>query len=217
MTPQSFRRAPLSHIFGSPMNVRVLRELFAQGGPLSAAQIVPLAQLSYRGVRIALDGLVAAGLVVGLGRKGTQMFQLVPTHPLATPLKELFAQERAWWENTLSNLRKELAGQPSVRAAWMYGSVARGDDGPDSDTDLAVLAASADSETMQAARDAIGEVAEMLQLNASIIVISPTELGTGAIDPAWFENVAKDAKTLKGRDPLREKVRCMEELETNEH
>lgn len=41
--------------------------------------------------------------------------------------------------DTAERLRDFFRSQPSVRAAYLYGSVARGDAGPESDVDVAVL------------------------------------------------------------------------------
>lgn len=215
MQPQqeSFRRHPLSRVLGSVAQVRVLRELCLHGGPLSVSQLVAPTSLTNPAVRQALNTLVSLGVLRGLGKRNSQLFELSADFSLLTPIRELFMREHAAWENTLNELRAGFAALPAVRAVWLYGSLARGEDGPASDADFAVLAASDDDKTMASAREGVSEVAERLQLRPSSIVMSPRELGRNGVDLLWFESVIRDAKTLKGKDPAAEKQRCERERE----
>jgi len=210
---QSFRRSPLSHILAAGSHVRVLRELCLHGGPVAPKQILEATKLSDKGLRLALAALVQTGIVRGLGMRQGQLFEVATDHVLSQPLRALFATERKAWEETIEQLRTGLQASDAIRAAWMYGSVARGDDRPGSDTDLAILAEDDAPGTADNAREDTTLIAEKLNLGASVIVISPHGLATGAVQNDWFSSVVHQAKTLKGKDPLREKARCKRDLE----
>ncbi len=210
---QSFRRSPLSHIFAVGSHVRALRELCLHGGPLAPKQILEATKLSDKGLRLALAALVETGIVRGLGMRQSQLFEVAADHPLTQPMRALFAAERKAWEETIEQLRTGLEASSAIRAAWMYGSVARGEDRPGSDTDLAILAEDDAPGTANNAREDAARIAEKLNLGASVIVISPHDLATDAIQNDWFASVVDQARTLKGKDPLREEARCKRKLE----
>jgi predicted nucleotidyltransferase len=77
------------------------------------------------------------------GTARTQLYALDESHPFSTAIAALFQEEHERWEYLLTALQEMLAKRgAAVRAAWLYGSVARGDDTPRSDLDIALLVTS---------------------------------------------------------------------------
>lgn len=136
---QSHLRYPLTRLLANGGNIRVLRVMMAYGAPLGATQLARDTGLTPQGVRPVLDALADQGLVSVLGQPRSQLFSVAPEHPFAGALKALFEQERARWGELQQTLRDALRAHKEVRSAWLYGSVARGEDAPHSDIDIALV------------------------------------------------------------------------------
>lgn len=208
-TPQSHLRFPLTRLFASAGHVRVLRALMAYGAPLSVAQLAADSGLTTRGTRFVLESLVSQGMVSVLGQARSQLYCVAPRHPLADAVKTLFEQERGWWEGVQEALRQALASRREVRSAWLYGSVARGEDGPRSDVDIALVVSQDDVEVSHQVRDAVQALGDTLSLHFSAVVFTPAELAAIRKDDPWWADVVRDAKVLKGLSPAGERDRCM--------
>ncbi len=207
--PQSYRRFPLTHALASAGQVRVLRALALQGGPLAVAQVARDAGMTPRGARLALESLAGQGLVRVMGQSRAQLYALDATHPLATAVQALFEHEVRAWEAAKAGLRQGLADRPEVRAAWLYGSVARGEDTPRSDVDIAVLLESDAAGGASAVREAIDGLARQLGLPVSAVVLTTADLERLPADDAWLGEVERDALVLKGGSPAAERDRCV--------
>jgi len=200
---QSFHRYPLTHVLASSGNVRVLRLLAEQGSPLAVSQLARDAGMTPVGVRAVLASLLRQGIVTVFGQGHAQLYALNPAHPMAPPLKDLFAQERAHWQSLLDDLRAALARLPAVQAAWLYGSTSRGEDIPGSDIDVAVAVEYDDGPTVEAVREALHAVEDRHQVRTSVIALSPQSILARAETDAWWANLARDAQALKGPEPAR--------------
>jgi hypothetical protein len=135
---QSQLRFPLTRLLGNGGSVRVLRALIAYGGPLSVSQLAHECCLSRQGTYQTLNSLVSQRLVRVLGQARSQLFTIDTNHPLSPGLKELFGHEQSRWDELLQVLRDTFQTNKDIHAAWYYGSVARGEDEPHSDLDIAV-------------------------------------------------------------------------------
>lgn len=200
-SPQSHLRYPLTRLLGNGGNVRVLRALSAYAAPLSAAQLARDAGLTPQGVRLVLDELVGQGAVASLGQGRSRLYSVDPAHPLASVLKALFAAERARWEGLLSRLRDALSAFEQVDAAWLYGSVARGEDGPASDIDLALVVRGAPGEAAEAVRERLRPLEDELRVAFSVVALSHADVVERAANDPWWGALARDAKVLKGGTP----------------
>ena len=206
--PQSYRRYPLTHALATAGQVRVLRALSLQDGPLAAAQVARDAGLPRRGARVGLGGLGGRGLGQVLGQPRAQVYDLDRSHPLGAALRTLFEHERDAWEAARSGLGSALAQRRDVRAAWMYGSVARAEDTPRSDIDLAVLVEPETPGGAAEVREAMQGIAKRLGLPLSTVVLTTEELAGLPADDAWFGEVVRDALVVKGRTPRVERDLC---------
>ncbi len=197
---QSHLRYPLTSILGSAGSVRVLRALVADRAPQSAPQLAGVAGLTPQGVRLVLDTLARQQLVIVHGSGRTQLYALNASHPFSGTLVALFQEEQRRWDALLESIREVLARRgPAVGAAWLYGSVARGEDSPASDLDIAILVRS------QAVADQVREdlmpLEDGQQLRISLTALTPKELAALPEDDPWWSDVVRDGRVLKGAAP----------------
>lgn len=195
---QSFLRFPLTALLGSVGNVRMLRVL--DSAPQSAPELARQAGLSPPGARLVLDGLMRFQLVTAHGAGRSKLYALNGEHPFASALQSLFQQERQRWDQLLEAIRQVLVRQGSaVRAAWLYGSVARAEDGADSDLDLAFLVSS--PRVADQLREDLMPLEDSQHLRISVTALTPAELGALPDDDRWWREVVRDARVLKGAAP----------------
>jgi predicted nucleotidyltransferase len=199
---QSQLRFPLTRLLGNGGSVRVLRALIAYGGPLSVSQLAHECCLSRQGTYQTLNSLVSQRLVRVLGQARSQLFTMDTNHPLSPGLKALFGHEQSRWDELLQVLRDTFQTNRDIHAAWYYGSVARGEDEPHSDLDIAVIAPDGRvDETVESVRQALREVEDRLYISCSIVGLSPSDVVRLSSGDDWWQNMARDAKVLKGVGP----------------
>lgn len=135
-------RAPLDQALRSRSHVRVLRALEAlpRGFAVSAREVARRAGVSHPTASAVLASLRDQGLVVAQRAPHGAAIQLNRDHVLAAPLVALFDHERRSSDELVSLLREELRRHTdTVRAAYLFGSAARGELAPRGDIDLAVV------------------------------------------------------------------------------
>jgi len=197
---QSHVRYPLTAILGSAGNVRVLRALTTDRAPQSAPQLAHSAGLTPQGVRIVLDTLTQQHLVQVHGSGRAQLYAWNERHPFAQALADLFSQEQQRWEYLIESLRSRLSGHGSaVRGAWLYGSVARGEDTSASDLDIALLVTS--QKVADAIREDLMPLEDEQHLRISLTALTPKELNALPDNDRWWSDVVRDARVLKGSAP----------------
>lgn len=197
---QSHVRFPLTTIFSGPSNLRVLRALMTGRAPQSAPQLAQLAGLSPQGVRLVLDTLTRQQLVQVHGTGRAHLYALNESHPLAHALIALFQAEREHWEHLLAAIRDTLAKRgTAVHAAWLYGSVAREQDTPQSDLDIAIVVSSNDM--ADRIREDLMPLEDAQQVRISLTALTPQELARLPHDDRWWSDVVRDARVLKGVAP----------------
>lgn len=207
-SPQSHLRFPLTQLLASGGHVRVLRALMMYGAPLSVAQIASECGLSTRGTRFVMASLVSQRMVGVLGQPRSQLYNVVPQHPMADAVRALFEHQRSRWGGVQEGLRAAFASQQAVQPVWLYGSVARGEDKPHSDVDVVLVVTEDGVEASHRVRDAVQALGDALGLHFSVVVFTPEELGAVQQDDLWWTDLVRDAKVLKGFSPVKELVRC---------
>lgn len=197
---QSHVRYPLTAIFSGASNVRVLRSLVAERSAQSAPQLARLSGLTPQGVRLVLDNLGQQQLVQVLGSGRAQLYALNEAHPFASALVALFQEEQRRFELLLSAIREALAKRGTgVRAGWLYGSVARAEDTPRSDLDIALLVSS--SAVADQVREDLMHIEDEQQVRISLTALTPKELAALPDNDRWWSDVVRDARVLKGSAP----------------
>jgi len=155
-----------------------------------------------QGVRLVVDSLVSQQLVTVLGHPRAQLFTIEMGHPLAATLKRLFQEEQARWDALLGALQTKLEQFKSVKAAWYYGSVARGEDDPSSDLDIViVVAGSPVDDTLDAVREGLRDVEKRMLVSCSVVGLSTGDVTRLSAGDAWWRKMVRDAKVLKGGRP----------------
>jgi predicted nucleotidyltransferase len=200
--PQSHIRFPLSALLGDSGHVRVLRTLLTYDGPLSSTQIAHEAALSRGGVRLVLESLISQGAVRSLGTPRSQLFSAVGSHQFVTALKTVFDTERTRWTALQKDLRDLLAQDSNVRSAWLYGSVARHEDTPESDVDVA-LALMTDMPTTEI-RDELDALGERFGVHVAVVALTAADIAAGVAANPWWNELKRDAVVLKGVSPEQE-------------
>jgi predicted nucleotidyltransferase len=199
--PQSFLRQPLSAVFANPASVRVLRALAQHGGELSAPMLAERSRLSRPSVLAALEHLAGLGFVDSIGSVRQKLHRIDKANPLAPALFALFAAEADRFDTIIKAI-SVAAANAGVAAAWLYGSVARGADRPDSDLDIAFVA-STDLDAEKAAfRDALRVLEEEWRFAASVVALGPEDVRRLVLeDDPWWHGLTTEAVPLAGPDP----------------
>jgi predicted nucleotidyltransferase len=169
--------------------------------------------MTARGVRNTLDALVAQGAVEVLGPASARLFAPALNQPLVSALAQLFEAERQHWQQLQEQLREGMAAEKQIRSAWLYGSVARGTDQPQSDMDVALVLSDNSLDARRRVRDAVQVLGDRLGVHISPVVLTPSELVKLSLSDQWWSEVNRDAKVLKGVSPAKEAARCVKAAE----
>jgi hypothetical protein len=201
---QSALRYPLSELLGTEANVRLLRVLALHGGQLSAPALVFRTGLAKATVWSALASLEAMKIVEMAGTGRARLYRLTMTNPLAGALEGLFQHEETRFSEICDAIRSAAAeAQPGVLAVWLYGSVARGVDRPDSDLDILVIAEPSERQRIiDVIRDGLFEPGNQHGFNPSLVGLEPADVSRLARDhDPWWEGASADAILLFGASP----------------
>ncbi|MGE0496944.1 MAG: MarR family transcriptional regulator [Ramlibacter sp.] len=127
--------ATLVEVFGSLGRMRALRALFGEPGRgFGPRELAAEAGLDPGGVARLLKRWTAAGLVRRHQQDGLPRYY-ASTDPALAPLVALMQQDSL----LVRTLREALAGVKGIDVALVFGSLARGAEGADSDVDVLVL------------------------------------------------------------------------------
>lgn len=203
-TASSALNHPLDHILASPALLRVLRVLVGHGGGLGVSDIARRARLALPSTRAALRRLLEADMLSGVGAGRSMVCTLRPEHPLAEALTSLFAAERQQADSVFGAIRLAATKlQPAPLAVWLYGSVARGEDTPTSDIDIALVSALPEpSGQAEVLRDAIAATLPAREHRVSVVAFAPADVRRLAAEGAeiWTA-IQRDAAVLVGYAP----------------
>jgi predicted nucleotidyltransferase len=201
---QSALRFPLTRVLGSVANVKTLRELVRHGGELSAPSLCVRTGLSTRAVQLSLRALEEMKVIRRLGSGRTRLYRRRRSHPLSQILVELFRQEENRFDSIVGRVREAAeACRPQLMAAWIYGSVARGKDRPDSDLDIALVASPEAVASIELlVREALLPAEEELVFHASVVTLDTKDVLqlSSQSDPLWT-SLRNDAMTILGDSP----------------
>lgn len=199
---QSFLRFPLNLVFDSPANVRVLRALARHGGMLSASALANSASLTKPSVLSSLRQLVEIKAVEVAGDDRQRLYQLDEKSELGPALNALFAAESQSYHGVMESIRVS-AEEAGAAAAWVYGSAAKGQDRPDSDFDVAVVAERGGVyDVARAVRDKLSYIGRPPHSAISVVGVDAREIPRleREADPWWLD-VKRDAIVVMGPAP----------------
>lgn len=197
-------RHPLSTALRSEAGVRVLRELALHGDALDASRVMRATHLTRQTVLSTLGQLVELRLVTPIGGSRSRSYRLDAGHPLAPALTALFAAETARADRVLDGVRRAARAMPeAVRAVWLYGSVARGDDVATSDVDVAVVVASPArlDDVVEAFRDRLRDVEAAEYVVTSVVGLADEDVRRLSRGDPWWSAVEREAIPLVGDAP----------------
>jgi len=197
---------PLDEVLGAPARVRVLRALDQLPGPLTAAAVARETGLAHNAAQQALTRLAEAGVVDETTSGRQRLYRLDDAHPFSEGLRILFAAERERRRAIQTTVEEWAEQQPAtLRAVWLFGSVARREDTFGSDIDLALVADRREEARLLAGRliDVLGPVATRQRVSPNVLAYEGAEVWSlPATDPAMWANLCRDAVPLFGPPPV---------------
>lgn len=187
----AYLTTPLDDLLSSRSKLRLLRRLVDGHDDLSGRELARRSGVTWRAADLALRDLVQLGVVHRTDARGQSRYVLVEKHTLVhDAVVPLFGAERVWAGALRRGIRDALQprgqGTRDIRWAGLYGSVVRGDDRPDSDLDVAVVANSvAAVARVRLAMNAAGpHLATRFGRAPSVLVFTPSH---------WKGLIARDA------------------------
>ncbi len=153
--------ATLERLLGSKSRARLLA-IFATHptGEFYAQRLTAMARLAETSVRYELRRLEHLGLLISRREGREKHYRINDRHPLFPELKQMVYKTVGLGEA----LREAIGGVAGVSAAFIYGSVAKGDERPTSDIDLFVLGKPDQTQLATALRDAEGRLRREINL-----------------------------------------------------
>jgi len=126
----------LAKLFGSEARVKVLSLFMLNAGSEYYLREIALKTgLAVRSVQRAVESLVEIQILEREKRGNSVYFRLNDMHPIADDLKAVFLKT----DGLGDFLRGALSQQRSIDVAFVYGSVAKGEETAESDIDLALI------------------------------------------------------------------------------
>jgi predicted nucleotidyltransferase len=201
---QSAIRFPLSVIFATEANTRILRELSSHGGQLASTDIARRAKLTLSATNATLVKLAKTGLIEPTGSGRSKLYNLNRGTPLYESIKALFKAEEARFAAITEAIRAcALTQEDTVLAVWIYGSVARGEDNLCSDLDIAFIARDSDVLSVQTMSvDILSAAGQKLTFFPSVNTLSLTDIKRlrDSNDSLW-QAFLKDCFVIYGPRP----------------
>lgn len=167
---------PLNVVFGTPSHIAVLRELGRTTSGATGREISQAVGVAHQATLDSLARLEAAGLVRRQQAGRAYLFRLNRRHHLVRrALLPLLSAEAEFGSRLRRLLRRACQGH--VVAAAIFGSVARGEDVPESDLDVCLVTGTSEQKQRAMARieSCADTAAEEFGLRLSPIAFSRPE------------------------------------------
>lgn len=188
---------PLNDLLSSPAKIAMLRVLTTVNVPLSGREVARRAGVSSAAASRALGELTASGLLLCrvLGRTHTYELDLAEVG-LVCRLRELFRAEEDRVRRFVADVR---AAVPEMVSLVLFGSEARGDAHPGSDTDILIVVPARSSACEQKVLEACLALEEQHGLALSWQLVDSADLREWVErgDPFW-RNVRAEGTVLSG-------------------
>lgn len=201
---RSLLRQPLDAVLGTPAGVRVLRVLTQHGGFLTPPDVARRAGLTPEAVRRTLERFTALGVVKVEGGLLRPSYFANQEYPVVAALATAFDAETERVRVLFDVIRTTAQNsRPKPLAVWLYGSVARDTDRPESDVDIAVIGQQ-DHVGRQAERmrDALDEYSVKYAIQPSVITLTPEAINRMIErNEVFWRNISSDASVIFGATP----------------
>jgi predicted nucleotidyltransferase len=191
---------PLNVVFGAPSHIAILRALFGAGRGLTGREVARAAGIAQRAAMDGLGRLEEARLVRRTPVGRAYLFELERDQRLMKQgILPLLEQEGEIRAETFSRLRRAFEGE--VLAGCVFGSVARGEERPQSDLDVCLVVRHArEKEAVQArASKVFPGLRRDLGVLASFLVCTHAELVRGYREGSrFFQAVVGEGERFAG-------------------
>lgn len=201
---ESYLRHPTSTLLATPGSVRVLRELLESETPLPVRSLADRTRLSPQAVRNTLAALGEGGLVEELGQGRSRLYRVDVGHPLYLPLGALFQAEAERFETVLDGLAASVENlTPSPLGLWVYGDVARAEDRPHGDIEVALVAADQEVDTpVNRLREMLTPIQDVQRVWFSVVGLSPSDVRRMVErEDRWWKGATEPHLTIFGKGP----------------
>ncbi len=205
---REYARRPLNAVLGAPSHIAVLRSLHTRGAGLTGREIARSSGVAVQATHDALARLAAANLVRWMQAGRAHVYELNRDHFLfKNGIGPLLEAESEFRSHIRAILKRALAGH--VLSAAIFGSMARGEDHPESDLDLIMIVER--RKDREKAHDRTDVVTEKLREEFGVR-LSPMAFGRSEFrenyrkGKSFFQTVVREGETLVGMD-LAEVVR----------
>lgn len=170
--PHAARSRPLDWLFAAPSHIGVLRAIKDAPEGMSGRAVARAAGLNHEACRMALVRLETLGIVTRILTDRTQLVRLNRANELVSRgLLPLFRTESELKEEVYSLIRRTFRGR--AKSVTVFGSVARGEERPESDMDLLIVLAGKDDEAVhERAFELRDEVLRRYGIELSPIVVT---------------------------------------------
>ena len=196
-------RQPLSYALGTRAKVALLRVLAVVPVQLGQRALARRAQVPHRTAQLALEELVKMGLVHRIQGGREFMVSLNRSHRLAAPISALLTAEGLLFQELLVRLSEVVAPggrAPGVVSVALFGSVARGTEGVESDLDVLLVAKDlpAREKYLDRLSAAIEPLAEEFGCELQPIGYTLSQMRAAFRRAGLLKEVARDAVTVFG-------------------
>jgi len=188
---------PLDDVLSSRAKVALLRVLCVAAGPLSGREVARRARVEPGHASRLLRELVASGVLLSRDLGRVRSYELAAADaPLTRQLRRLFAAEAERLRRVLQRL---AADTPDLLSVVLFGSEARGEAAPGSDTDLLIVVGKRTRALENRVRDTCLRLAEEQQLALSWHLADLAELRRWERNgnPLW-QSVLAEGVVLRG-------------------
>lgn len=181
-------------LFYDAARARVLDVLLSSSDPMSGREVARRANLSPTTASAKLQDLEAAGLVTSQGDRRSHRWGLRADNALIDQLRQL---ARVQDEQAARMIMDALGAEPV--SVVLFGSVARGESGADSDVDLLLVAADPDQDLHFRRRAyAVSRALRFILGRPVQVLVTYVEKVARDKDSAFVRAVLKDGRTLHG-------------------
>lgn len=170
--PKSAKNRPLDWLFSVPSHIGVLRAVKDAPDGMSGRALARAAGLNHEACRMAVARLETIGVLTRIVSERTQLVRLNRESELVNRgLLPLFRTEAEMREEVFSLIQAAFRGR--AKAVTVFGSVARGEERPESDLDLLIVIDGKDDDAVhRRAFDLRAEILRRYGVEVSPLVVT---------------------------------------------